>query len=62
MVFAVYLVGKGPDKLLRGPLVAPNPNLQVVIALASHGLPLRMYEMHRMHFDHARLDISSLAI
>ena len=42
---------------------ARNPNLQVVIALASHGLPLRMYGMHRTHFsDHARLDISSLAI
>ena len=36
MVFAVYLVGKGPDKLLRAPLVARNPNLQVVTTHASH--------------------------
>ena len=69
MVFAVYLVGKGPDKLLRAPLVARNPNLQVVPTHASHvcsqhwfGLPLRMYGMHRTHFDHARLDPLSLVI
>ena len=46
-----------------------NPNLQVVIMHESHvcskhlfGLPLRMYGMHRTHFDHARLDLLSLVI
>ena len=40
------------------------PNLQVVITHASHvgchhffGLPVRLNEMHRMQFDHMRLDI-----
>ena len=46
-----------------------SPNLQVVITHASYsyvcrqhsfGLPLRMYGMHRTHFDHARLDVLSL--
>ena len=48
---------------------AHNPNLQVVITNASHlrsqhsfGLPLRMNGMHRMQFDHARLDLLSLEI
>ena len=47
--------------------VARNPNLQVVITHAwrvysqhSFGLPLRMYGVHRPHFDHARLDLLSL--
>ena len=73
MVFAVYLVGKGPDKLLRvtkqATRGARNPNLQVVITYAPHaciqhsfGLPLRMYGMHRTHFDHALLDLLSLVI
>ena len=51
---------------LRAPLVARNPNLQVVITHVSHvcgqhsfGLPLRMYGMHRTHFDHAPLDFLS---
>ena len=46
-----------------------NPNLQVVIMHESHvcskhlfGLPLRMYGMHRTHFDRARLDFLSLVI
>lgn len=47
----------------RGPL---NPNLEVVITHSSHqhsfGPPLRMYGMHRAHFDHARLDFLSLVI
>ena len=47
---------------------ARNPNLQVVIKHASlvckhsFGLPLRMYGMHRTHFDRARLDFLSLVI
>ena len=48
---------------------ACNPNLQVVITHASHvccqhsfGLPLRMNGMHRMQFDHVRLDFLSLII
>ena len=52
---------------LRAPLVARNPNLQVVITHVSHvcgqdsfGLPLRMYGMQRTHFDHAPLDFLSL--
>ena len=43
---------------------ARNPNLQVVITHASQvcsqhsfGLPVRMNEMHRTQFDHARLDL-----
>ena len=55
--------------LLRAPLVARNPNLQVVITHASHvcgqhsfGLPLRMNGMHRTQFDHARLDLLSLVV
>ena len=51
---------------LQAPLVARNPNLQVVITHVSHvcgqhsfGLPLRMYGMHRTHFDHAPLDFLS---
>ena len=73
MVLAVNPVSKGPDKLLqvtkRATRGARNPNLQVVITHASHvcsqhsfGLPLRMYGMHRTHFDHARLDLLSLVI
>ena len=53
--------------LLRGTRGACN--LQVVITHASHvcsqhsfRLPLRMYGMHRTHFDHARLDLLSLVI
>ena len=53
--------------LLRATRGARNPNLQVVITHASHvcsqhsfGLPRRMCGMHRMHFDHARLDLLSL--
>ena len=49
--------------LLRAPLVARNPNLQVVITHAWHvcrqhsfGLPLIMNGMHRTQFDHARFD------
>ena len=52
---------------LRAPLVARNPNVQVVITHVSHvcgqhslGLPLRMYGMRRMHFDQAPLDFLSL--
>ena len=55
--------------LLQAPLVACNPNLQVVIMHASRvcsqylfGLPLRMNRMHIMQFDHARLDLLSLII
>ena len=62
--------------LLRVPVLsaptfqtARNPNLQVVITHASHvcsqhsfGLPLRMYGMHRTHFDRARFDFLSLVI
>ena len=53
--------------LLQASKGACNPNLQVVITHASHvcrqysfGLPLRLYGMHRKHFDHARLDLLSL--
>ena len=57
-------------QVTRGAL---NPNLQVVLAYASHvcsqhsfGLPLRMMhrtqKMHRTQFDHARLDLRSLVI
>ena len=56
--------------LLQATRGARNPNLQVVITHASHvcsqhsfELPLRMMcEMHRAHFDHARLDLLSLVI
>ena len=55
--------------LLRVTRGVCNPNLQVVITHASHvcnqhsfRLPLRMYGMHRTHFDHARLDLLSLVI
>ena len=73
MPFAVYPVSNGPNKILRVTKRKTrgdrNPNLQVVITHASHvrsqhsfGLPLRMYGMHRTHFDHARLDLLSLVI
>ena len=52
---------------LRAPLVARNPNLQVVITHASHkcsqhsfGLPLTMHRMHTTLFDNAPLDFQSL--
>ena len=55
--------------LLRVPLVARNPNLEVVITHASHvcrqhsfGLPLRMNGMHRTQFDHVRLNLLSLVV
>ena len=55
--------------LLRATIGARNPNLRVFITHASHvcsqhlfGLPLRMNEMHRTEFDHARLDLQSLVI
>ena len=55
--------------LLRAPLVARNPNLQVVITHASHvcihhsfGLPLRMNGMQRTKFDHAHLYLLPLVI
>ena len=45
--------------LLRARIVARNRNLQVIIMHASHpcsqhsfGIPLRMYWMHKTHFDH----------
>ena len=48
---------------------SPQSYLQVVITYASYvcsqhsfGLPVRMYGMHRTHFDHARLDVLSLVI
>ena len=53
--------------LLRAIRVARNRNLQVIITHASHlccqhsfGLPLKMYGMHKTHFDHACLDLLSL--
>ena len=53
--------------LLRARIVAHNRNLQVIITHASHlcsqhsfGIPLRMYGMHKTHFDHACLDPLSL--
>ena len=53
--------------LLRARIVARNRNLQVIITHASHpcsqhsfGIPLRMYGMHKTHFDHAYLDLLSL--
>ena len=53
--------------LLRTRIVARNRNLQVIITHASHpcsqhsfGIPLRMYGMHKTHFDHACLDLLSL--
>ena len=52
---------------LRAPLVARNPNVQFVITHVSYvcgqhsfELPLRMYGMHRPHFDHAPLAFLSL--
>ena len=49
---------------LRATRGARNPNPQVFITHALHlcsqhsfGLPLRMYGMHRTHFDHVRLDL-----
>ena len=55
------------DTYLRATNWARNPNLLVVITHASHvcsqhsfGLPLRMYGMHRTHFDHGRLDLLPL--
>ena len=55
--------------LLRATRGAHNPNLQVVITHVSHGcsqhlfgLPLRMYGMHRTHFNHTHLDILPLVI
>ena len=54
--------------LLQATRGARGPNLQVVITHASYvcsqhsfGLPLRMYEMHRTHFDHARLDVLDIS-
>ena len=55
--------------LLQAPLVARNPNLQVVIMNASgvcgqhlFGFPLRMNGMYITQFDHAHLDLLSLII
>ena len=55
------------DTYLRATRGARNPNLQVFITHALHvcsqhsfGLPLRMYGMHRTHFDHVRLDLLPL--
>ena len=46
------------------PLVASNPNRQVVIMHASHvcsqhsfGLPLRKDGIHKMQFDHMRFHL-----
>ena len=57
------------EHLLRAPLVARNPNLQVIITHTSHvcsqhsfEIPLRMNGMHRMQFDHKGLDLLSLII
>ena len=62
-------VSKADVQLFRATRGACNLNLQVVIRYASHacsqhsfGLPLRMYGMHRTHFDHAYLDLVSLVI
>ena len=57
-------VSKADVQLLRATRGACNPNLQAVIRHASHsfGLPLRMYGMHRTHFDHAYLGLVSLVI
>ena len=50
-------------------LFARNPNLQVVVKHAlrvcsqySFGLPLRKNGMHKMQFDHKRLDLLSPVI
>ena len=55
--------------LLCHPLVARNPNLQVVITHTSHvgsqhsfEIPLRMNGMYRTQFDHKGLDLLSLVI
>ena len=57
------------EHLLRAPIVARNPNLQVVITHTSHvgsqhsfEIPLRMNGMHRTQFDHKGLDLLSLII
>ena len=62
-------VSKADVQLLRAARAVYNPNVQVIIRHASHvcsqhsfGLPLRMYGMHRTHFDHAYLDLLSLVI
>ena len=57
---------------MRATREAHNPNLQVVIMNASHvcsqilqhsfGLAPRMNGIHRMQFDHARLELPSLVI
>ena len=58
-----------PFDLLWAPLVAHNPNLEVVITHVSHicsqhsfELPLRLTGMHRMQFDHVHFDLLSLVI
>ena len=55
--------------LLQVPLVAHNPNLQVVIMNAFHvcsqhlfGFPLRMNGIYITQFDQACLDLLSLVI
>ena len=57
------------EHLLWAPLVARNPNLQVVIIHTSHvgsqhlfEIPLRMNGMHRTQFDHKGLHLLSLVI
>ena len=57
------------EHLLRAPIVARNPNVQVVITHTSHvgsqhsfEIPLRMNGMHRTQFDHKGLDLLSLII
>ena len=57
------------EHLLWAPIVARNPNLQVVITHMSHvgsqhsfEIPLRMNGMHRTQFDHKGLDLLSLVI
>ena len=56
--------------MIAGDKRSRNPNLQVVITLASHvvcsqhsfGLTLRMNETHITQCDHARLDPPSFVI
>ena len=57
------------EHLLRAPLVARNPNLQVVITHTlpvgtqhSLGIPLRMNGMHKMQFDHKGHDLLPIVI
>ena len=57
------------EHLLCHPLVARNPNLQVVITHTSHvgsqhsfEIPLQMNGMYRTQFDHKGLDLLSLVI